>query len=280
MENTLLAEYFKSLFEYRDGDAFTDTVLNQPLWFHRQQKLKSQCIEDKIKELNARGDLNNDAIFLMKCIVLSFEKTTNYSSLKVNDQERLKSLASHIQFSKYASSLLVTFLIREDDKKIRDVALDILKKGNSTFESTELQIFKEKNTELFTIIFVDLRYSKLSGLELNGIDLSGHNLNGLTIKQTKIENVKFNHCSLEQSNFNSSSLSGCYFKNCNLFKSDFSEILSANGCYFNNCFLANAKFSSSKFKQCCFNGSDFDEITLFNCLFDKCDLLDIYNFVI
>ena len=147
----LLAKYFKPLFEYRVGDASTDALLDQPLWFHREQKLKAECVEDKIKELNANKELDHDVAFLARCIVLSFEKTINYSRLEENDRNKLKALASkHLNpFSKYASSLLVTFLIRDVNRENRMMALDILKEEESTSEFFKIiKIFENKNTEL------------------------------------------------------------------------------------------------------------------------------------
>jgi WD40 repeat protein len=266
-EYSFIFDYFKPLIEYSNGEPYTNTVLNQPLWFNRQQKLK---LEEKSieQELDKIANENNDISFLARCIHLSLNKTTSYSQLSVDDQNELKRLSS--LFDAYATSLLITFLIRDDRLYLRNIAVELLKKGESSFDSIKLKMFTGEKFELIENTFIDLTNARLTALDLNGIDFSGQNLNGLIFQESSIENVKFNYCSLENSNFNSSQLECCYFNHSHLVKSNLSFIKPVISCHFNDCFLVNANLSSSTFKKCVFNSSNFEQAILTNCSFDDC----------
>ncbi len=194
------------------------------------------------------------------------------SNEEQNELKRLSSLNNHC-----ATSLLITFLIRDNDLGLRNIAIELLKNGESNLDSVKLKIFAGKKANLEKLPFIDLTHSKLTGLDFNGIDFSGHNLNGLIAEQSSIENVKFNHCSLESSNFKSSKLTSCYFNQCNLFKSNLSSLKPIISCHLNDCFLADANLSSSTFEKCVFNFSDFDQTNLRNCSFYHCCFEDVYN---
>jgi WD40 repeat protein len=277
-EYSFVFDYFKPLIEYSDGDPYTNTVLNQPLWFNRQKKLKLEEEEKSIEEeLSKIIDENNDISFLAKCILLSLNKTTSYSQLSDDDQNKLKILSS--SFDPYATSLLITFLIREDINLIRgdinlirdiinlrNIAVELLKKGESSLDSVELKIFEGEKFELIKNTFIDLTNARLTALDLNGIDFSGQNLNYSTFQESSIENVKFNYCSLKSSNFNLSRLRFCYFNHSHLVECNLK--VTAISCHFNDCFLVNANLSSSTFEKCVFNASNFEKAILTKCSFD------------
>ncbi len=267
-KSSIIMDYYKPLIEYRKGDAYTNTLLNEPLWFNRQQELNDKRFEI---ELNRLIKENNN---LAKYISLSLNKTC-YSQLSNEEQNELKRLSSLNNHC--ATSLLITFLIRDNDLGLRNIAIELLKNGESNLDSVKLKIFAGKKANLEKLPFIDLTHSKLTGLDFNGIDFSGHNLNGLIAEQSSIENVKFNHCSLESSNFKSSKLTSCYFNQCNLFKSNLSSLKPIISCHLNDCFLADANLSSSTFEKCVFNFSDFDQTNLRNCSFYHCCFEDVYN---
>ncbi len=207
-EYSFIFDYFKPLIEYSNGEPYTNTVLNQPVWYNRQQRLEKQSFEQKLKKI-IDEDENNDITFLARCIYLSSNKTTSYSQLLISDQTKLKDLSS--SFDTYTTSLLITFLIRDNSLSLRNIAVELLKKGESSFDSIKLKMFTGEKFELIENTFIDLTNARLTDLDLNGIDFSGQNLNGLIFQESSIENVKFNYCSLENSNFNSSQLKCCYF---------------------------------------------------------------------
>ncbi len=228
-QSSILSDYFKPLIEYSNGIAYTNTILNQPLWFNRQQMLTK--IDFK-QELNKLINENDDISFLAKCVDLSLKKTISYSQLSDENQNELKRLSS--LSNNFSTSLLVTFLIRDDDLRLRNKAAELLKNGRSSLDASELKLFEEK-IDLIKITFIDLTNAKFTNLDINGIDFSGQNLNGLIAQQTSINNVKFNCCSLEYSNFQSSTLTQCYFNQSNLFKSNLAFIKPATSCHFEVC---------------------------------------------
>jgi len=197
---------------------------------------------------------------LLKCIKLSLQNKS-YKDLTIDLQNELQIIGknSENELSKYAISLLTTFHIREDDPKLRDIAVKNIKMKN-----------------LIDNTFIDLRYAKLSDLDINGLNLSGQNLNGLKLVKTSFREIKFSYSSLEKSDFSSSILNNCYFDNTNIFGSNFAKLI-AESCHFENCFLGNVNFNEAKFTQCLFNGSDFKESKFVNSCFDNSNFVNINN---
>jgi len=189
---------------------------------------------------------------LLKCIKLSLQNKS-YKDLTIDLQNELQIIGknSENELSKYAISLLTTFHIREDDPKLRDIAVKNIKMKN-----------------LIDNTFIDLRYAKLSDLDINGLNLSGQNLNGLKLVKTSFREIKFSYSSLEKSDFSSSILNNCYFDNTNIFGSNFAKLI-AESCHFENCFLGNVNFNEAKFTQNNLQLKQSDGVSFLNeCLID------------
>ncbi len=275
-----LKDYFKPLVQYHSNpyDA-SNGLLNQLLWLRRRTELESKrTVEDLFSSTDA------NVIRPVEFIKLSLDQQCSFRTLSGSQQDSLIDLIINPPsvYSKYALSLLVTFLMRHEETQMRYIGLKLIQTGAYTgdvgkFKNLNLKLYESSSLDTNLIlnkIYINLTYVKLSDLTINGqLDLSGHDLTGLRAENTNYENLKFRYCSLVDTSFQGSTLKNCYFNNSTLYKSNFSNVqILMDRSHFEFCFFERANLRKGKFHNCNFDYADFDDVeSLTETLFSSSD---------
>jgi uncharacterized protein YjbI with pentapeptide repeats len=282
LESGDLKDYFKPLVQYNSNpyDA-SNGLLNQLLWLRRRTELESKrTVEDLF------SSTNTNVIRLVEFIKLSLDKQCSFRTLSDSQQNTLINLITNppSYYSKYALSLLVTFLMRHEETQMRYIGLKLIQTGAyvgdvGKFKNLNLKLYESSlDTNLIiNTIYINLTFVKLSGLDIKGqLDLSGHDLTGLRAENTHFENLQFRYCSLVDASFQDSTLENCYFNNSTFYKCNFSNVLAEGRCHFDFCYFEATNMETCKFYKCNFDYADFDDkVSLNKTLFSNSDFSSV-----
>ena len=241
-----LNDYFRPLSEYHSNPYHPNGHLNQLLWLLRRIDLEGKQTIEKLFDSN--HSTNAQILKIVEFIKKSHDPKSNFVSLSQAEQKDLIDLITNQQnvYSKYALSLLITFLLRCDETAKRRIGLELIQTGvytgdigGTTFKNVNLILYDSSAENLIlNKIFINLTHIKLSDLAiLRPLDLSGHDLTGLLAEKTHFENLKLRFCSLLDASFKESTLKNCYFNNSNLFGSNFANVITVERCHFDFCHL-------------------------------------------
>lgn len=169
-------------------------------------------------------------------ILVKLTKKSLDSKKQLQDDELVKLIdlvTSANVYTKYALSLIITFLFRDESKSVRLIALELVRKGSfvgsiKSLRNVNLSFHDSLSSEaLLEKVFVNLRGINLKEMDISGwsLDLSGHDLGGLQASKSNYEKLIFRHCNLEKSSFSASKLTDCSFSHSVLFQSDLSNII-------------------------------------------------------
>jgi uncharacterized protein YjbI with pentapeptide repeats len=266
-ESGNLKDYFKPLVQYHSNPYDpSNGLLNQLLWLRRRTELESKrTVEDLF------SSTNTNVVRLVEFIKLSLDSQCSFRTLSDSQQTTLIDLITYPPsvYSKYALSLLVTFLMRHEETQMRYIGLQLIQTGAYSghvgkFKNLNLKLYESSlDTNLMiNEVFINLTYVKLSGLNIKGqLDLSGYDLTGLCAENTHFENLQLRYCSLVDASFQDSTLKNCYFNNSTLYKSNFSNVqIVMDRSHFEFCCFERANLRNGKFYNCNFDSADFDEV--------------------
>ena len=242
-ENDDLNDYFKPLRDYHPNP-YQNGHLNQLLWLLRRIDLESKQTLEKLINTNST---NQQVLKLVEFIKNSNDPKCNFKTLGQDQQKNLIDLILNPPsvYSKYALSLLVTFLLRSDEKDERRIGLELIQTGvykghiGKTFKDVNLVLYDSSSENLIlNKIYINLTHIKLSDLDIEkSLDLSGHDLTGLLAEKTHFEDLKLRFCSLVNASFRESTLKQCYFNNSDLNESNFTKVKTEGRCHFDFCIL-------------------------------------------
>ena len=256
-----LTIYFQPLEKYQQGDPYSNGLLCQPLWLFRLQQLE----ENQVLQLLNNCSMDGDEALIVKLINLtaSQEYTYNFSDLSLNEKEQLLTLSSNNNcYQKYATSLLITLLIREHDVGNLEIAFQLLTSGGYSGTIAGLNIDVKLNGDKFLLrnTYIELSGAKFSGRVFSNqvLDLSGQHLRGINVERCELNNIKLRWSCLDQSSFDGAKLTGVDLEGASFFNANLNLI--AERSFFNNCLLHAIKLDSASFTQCQFLQAEFKNL--------------------
>ena len=259
--------FFIPIFDYSDKSCqvYNDQgQLEQPLWLFRYFNLFNRNIIEKIMKLVECNENYSDVeIFLAKTLLLTIDnKKENYDQI---EKLKLIDIAQGAQFSNYALSLLVTFLLRSAETSDQNIGINILDKGSYQGDLWKKKVnFDFKEEKPFKKVYIELSHMNIGGELLKESDLSGQNLCGLNAKFKKLEGIKFRWTCLDSACFTNSELERIDFYGSSFCKAD---------------------LKSSKIKLSCFDKTNLFEANFRDTGFDtihfntRLELLKIEQFI-
>lgn len=254
---SLLEDYFKPLAFYKIESTYLNEngIINQPLWFYRQKFMTKNFLLEKLEEHIKKNpnEIENDYLFIAKYVLRTNKYFESIQLDNVVKETLLDMIKSNVlPVSNYALSILITYILRNDDKNSKEEVINFFRTGDCKLNDRKYA--RDFHLEDFFILLTGVKFS---GLKIEELNLSGHSLAHMKAIDSNIDVSHFRCCCFEGSLFENSVLSKSHFENSIFFES---RILSSliKVCHFEECIFEISDFTKSTFNTCFFACADFE----------------------
>ena len=281
-QTELLKDYFRPLIEYQRGEAYSQGQLCQPLWLFREQILAYKKIHYHINQLGIVNVRRNELHFIAECIQLSHKKNDNllnFSKLPLSHQRHLLKLAEFQEnnsspYQAYATSLLITFLLREEEPEHRDIAFELLSLGscNANLFNQSFQLKLSEHRYLLKAVYIEFSGVNLTNkyFKENQINFSGQHLFEANAEKCTLDNIQLRWACLEGVDFNGAEFNSVDADGASFFKAKLFII--ARNSHFKYCLFQEAYLERTLAERCDFEEANFKDANLKYIDLIKCDL--------